>query len=86
MEDAILQVPSLGPCQECNTNTAVYLVLHTRQAFSLVPGCEQARLGITMDGKCYLDLGSGPESVLSLCDHCARAVPEKAKWRFATDG
>ena len=84
MEDAMPQLPSLGLCQECKSNPAVYLVLHTRQALSLVPGCEQARLGITMDGKRYLDLGRGPEPLLSLCDHCARAVPENAKLRFTT--
>ena len=84
MEDAIPQSLSLGFCQECNANLAVYLVLHTRLALSLVLGCEQARLGITMDGKRYLDLGRGPEPVLCLCDPCARAVPENAKWRFAT--
>ena len=84
MEDTSPQLPSLGLCQECKANPAVYLVLPTRQALSLLPGCEQARLGIDMDGKCYLDLGRGPERVLSLCDHCARAVPENAKLRFTT--
>ena len=84
MEDAIPGFPSLGLCQECRANPAVYVVLPTRQALCLVPGCEGARFGITMDGKCYLDLGRGPEPVLCLCDPCARAVPENAKWRFAT--
>ena len=84
MEDAIPEFPSLGLCQECKANPAVYVVLPTRQALSLVPGCEEARFVITMDGKCYLDLGRSPEPVFCLCDACARAVPENAKWRFAT--
>jgi len=86
MEDAIPKFPSLGLCQECEANPAVYVVLPTRQALSLVPGCEESRFVITMDGKCYLDLGRSPEPVLCLCDACARAVPENAKWRFATAG
>ena len=84
MEAAIPQLPSFGLCQECKANPAVCLVLPTQQVLSVVPGCEQPRIGITKDGKCYLDLGRGPQPVLTLCDHCARAVPENAKWRLAT--
>ena len=84
MEEVVPQLPSLGLCQECKANPAVYLVLPTRGALALVPGCDHARLGITVDGKCHLDLGRGPEPALSLCDDCARTVPENAKWRFAT--
>src|SRR5438094_922919 len=50
MEDAIPEFPSLGLCQECRANPAVYVVLPTRQALSRVPGCEGARFRTTMDG------------------------------------
>ena len=67
-------------CHECKGNPVAYLVSASHQTLSVTPGHDQARLGVTFDGKSYLDLGNGPQAVLLLCDQCARTIPSNEKW------